>query len=280
MRKPGMGAVAAIAAVAAAAGSVQAAPLVRIRGAVARVVVIPEARNDIQVTVVRSNPRLPIRVRRFGESVFVDGDIGHRPLTCRHAFGHPAVTVWGRGDIGWEAMPQIVVRTPMDAHVAAGEAVFGSVGRSDSLDLSSRGCGDWTVANVKGVMRLSLTGSGDARAGSAGAADLAVAGSGDVSVQTIAGGLTAVSTGSGDISAGQVFGRLNARVAGSGNIKALGGQVTFINAQIAGSGDVRFDGVAQTLTAQIAGSGDIRVARVTGNVERRVLGSGDVEVGR
>ena len=50
-------------------------------------------------------------------------------------------------------MPQVVIRTPRDVNVDAGGAVFGSVGRSASLDLGNAGCGDWTIANVDGRRR-------------------------------------------------------------------------------------------------------------------------------
>ena len=272
--------VAAGMAVAAIATGASAAPSVQIRNAVARVVVVPEARSDVSVALVKTNRRLPLRISHFGDTIIVDGDIGGRAHVCHRFLGRPTVGVWGRGDIHYQDMPQIVVHTPMDVHVSAGDAVYGSIGRSDSLDFSNKGCGDWTIANVRGRLRLNETGSGDARSGSAGSADLMVAGSGDLSTQDVRQNVTAVSTGSGDIMVGSVGGSLNVRVAGSGDVKAKAGQVGDMQAAIAGSGDVRFGGVAQSLNASITGSGDITVAKVTGQVNKRVFGSGDVNVGR
>ena len=236
-------------------GGASAAPGLQIRGAVARVVVVPEARSNVVVTILKTNPRLPLRVKRFGDQVIVDGDVGGRAHVCHSFLGHPSVGVWGRGDIRYRDMPQIVVHAPMDVRLSAGEAVFGSIGRSDSLTFTNKGCGDWTIGNVRGKLRLSEAGSGDTRSGTAGSADLSVAGSGDVSTQAVSAGATAVSTGSGDISLASVGGPFNIRIAGSGNVKARGGEVSTLTASIAGSGDVRFGGVAQTLNAQIAGSG-------------------------
>ena len=270
---------AALAVVAAASGAA-AQPNVQIRNAVARVVVVPEARTDVSVVIIKSNRKLPLQVKHFGDAVIVDGDVGGRAHVCRSFFGKPSVGVWGRGDIRYADMPEIVVHTPMDVRVSAGEAVFGSIGRSDSLDFSNKGCGNWTIGNVRGRLRLTETGSGDTRSGTAGSADLSVAGSGDLATQDVHSNVTAVSTGSGDITVASVGGSLNVRIAGSGDVKARGGQVTDMNAQIAGSGDVRFGGVAQTLNAAITGSGDITVAKVTGEVKKRVFGSGDVNVGR
>jgi len=39
------------------------------------VVILPEARSDIAVTVVRANAKLPLRVSRVGDRVVVDGGL-------------------------------------------------------------------------------------------------------------------------------------------------------------------------------------------------------------
>ena len=80
-----------------AAGSASAAPSVEIRGAAARVVVIPEARSDVSVTIIKTHPRLPLKVSQLGEKVFVDGDVGHRPHGCLGWGGRRGVGIWGEG---------------------------------------------------------------------------------------------------------------------------------------------------------------------------------------
>ncbi len=264
----------------AAAGAARAAPTVEIRHAVARVVIIPGARSQITVAFLKTSKKLPLRVFRAGHRLVIEGNAGHHGAVCRTIGGQPEVSLPGRGEIAWRDMPQVVIYTPMDARVSVGEAVFGSIGRSDSLAFSNNGCGDWTIANVRGHLRLSQAGSGDTRTGAAGSADLSVAGSGAVVTRTIRDGLEAVSSGAGDIAAEQVSGPLNVRVAGSGDIRAPAGKVTQMSADVAGSGDVRFGGVAQSLTASVAGSGGVIVAQVTGPVRKRVFGSGGVRVGR
>ncbi|MBA3810205.1 MAG: DUF2807 domain-containing protein [Caulobacteraceae bacterium] len=263
-----------------AAGAACAAPSVAIRGAAVRVVVIPEARSDVSVAFIKTNPRLPLKVSQLGEKVFVDGDIGHRPHGCLGWGGRRGVGIWGRGRIAYEDLPQIVVHAPMAVEVAAGDAVFGAIGRGDSVDLANHGCGDWTIGNVRGHLRLSQSGSGDANAGAAGSAEISVAGSGDVSTRQIAAGLSAVVRGSGDVVAASVSGPLDVNIAGSGDVRAGAGQVTRMNVAVAGSGDVTFGGVAQSLDASVAGSGDIRVAQVVGSVNKHVMGSGEVTIGR
>jgi hypothetical protein len=248
-----------------------AAPSLEIRGAAAQVTVIAEPRRDIQVTIVRSNPALPVRVRRFLDRVYVTGDIGHRVRGCQLANGHKGVAAWGLGSIPVEQFPQLVVHTPPGVRLKVGDAVFGAIGKSDSVDLTNLGCGDWVIGDVRGRLRLDLVGAGDARAGSAASADLSVGGPGGIAAGAVAAGLTAVSSGSGNIAVASVGGAVDARSAGS---------VTTMLVSIAGSGAVRLRGTAERLRASIAGSGDISVTRVTGPVSRQVFGSGVVRIGR
>lgn len=260
------------------AGAADAAPSVLIKDAVARVVVIPEPRSDIEVTLVSTNSRLPIRITR-GERTVIQGNVAHRVRGCRALLGRTTVHVAGLGEISYDSFPQLVIHVPMDVRLAAGDAVFGAIGRSNSLEFANAGCGDWTIGNVAGEMRISQAGSGDTRAGSAGRAELRIAGSGDITTQDIRGGLIAVSAGSGDIIAASVDGPFNARIAGSGDIHARRGAVTDMSATIAGSGDVDFGGVARSLKASVVGSGDVHATSVTGEVSKRLVGSGEVHVG-
>jgi hypothetical protein len=271
---------AATALLAAAAGSAAAAPSIEIRHAAARVTIVPEARSDVQVTVVRANGRLPMQINHFGDATIVDGPLGHRSPNCNEVLGQRSVFIWGIGRVAYADLPQIVVRTPLDAHVVADGAVYGVVGRGHSLDLSNGGCGDWTVADQDGALHIHTSGSGDVHAGSAGAADIRTSGSSDISLKGVREGLTASITGSGDVVAAWVNGPLHAHIAGSGDVSVKAGQVSDMDASIAGSGDVKFGGVARSLTAHIAGSGDVDVARVNGPVSRQIAGSGDVNVGQ
>jgi hypothetical protein len=260
-------------------GAATAAPSIEISQAAARVTVIPEARGDIAVFVVRPNPRLPLAVSRAGDHWIVRGNVGHM-VNCGGWGGRPSVSVWLRGRFSYEDLPQVVVRTPLDARVSAGEAVFGAVGRSRSVDLDSHGCGDWTVGDVAGPMRLNVAGSGDVRTGALGSAQMHASGSGNIATQAIRGGLQASVSGSSDINAAAVYGPLDVHVGGSGDVRIPAGRVTTMNVAIAGSGDVRFGGVAGALNADVAGSGDVSVGAVTGPVIRHVAGSGDLRIGR
>jgi hypothetical protein len=261
-------------------GAASAAATVDIRNAALEVTVIPEARSDVAVTVVKTYGKLPVKVTRDGQGVRIDGGVNRFGLNCHSGMGWRGVSAWGRGDVRDSDLPRVVIRTPMDVSVRAGGAVFGVIGRGGNIELSNGGCGDWTVADAAGSLRLAQSGSGDLRAGAAGSADVSISGSGDVSLTYVRGGLRALSAGSGDLSAVSVDGPLFVRISGAGDVIAKSGSVTIMDVAVAGSGDVRFGGVAQSLDVAIAGSGDVSAAHVTGLVDKRIAGSGDVTVGR
>ena len=274
----GLAALVSLGAAGHAAAAAPAPQAVEIRHAAARVVVIPEARSDVKVEVLHANASLPLVVHQGRGRAVVDGGLRGRLGMCIN-HGRPVVHVRGVGDVPYEELPQIAVRTPTDVRVEADGAVFGSVGRTTTLELSNAGCGDWTVGNVKGQLKINQAGSGDTRAGAAGVLVARVAGSGDVSTGPIAGGATVDLAGSGDVVAASINGPLHASLAGSGDVRVTSGHATDVVARIAGSGDVRFGGDAQTVDARIAGSGDVVVRKLSGAVHKPVLGSGEVIVG-
>ena len=262
-------------------GSASAAPSVEIKDAVARVVVIPEDRPDVKVEFLTTNRALPLVVSRVSERTVIDGNLRYSKIrNCLSLNGRTSVQVTGVGRVDWANMPQVVIHTPRNVNVAAGGAVFGSVGRSNSLTFANAGCGDWTVANVNGPLVARQAGSGDLRAGSAGSADVRIAGSGDANLGAVAGQLNAEIAGSGDVHAASINGDFKARIAGSGDVSVDGGRARAMQASVAGSGDVAFGGVADSLEARIMGSGDVTVGRVTGPFRKSVMGSGEVRIGR
>ncbi|GAA3997958.1 head GIN domain-containing protein [Sphingomonas humi] len=108
---------------------------------------------------------------------------------------------------------------------------------------------------------------------------VAVAGSGDVDVDRIAGErFRGNVAGSGDLRLPQVaVTDLGLSIAGSGGIKAAG-QAQQARYEIAGSGDVDASGLRSTdASADIAGSGSIR-AQVTGTAKASIAGSGDIDI--
>ena len=261
-----------------AAGAAQAAT-VEIREAVARVTVIPEARSDIKIEIIRPNGSLPLTIRTQGDRTILDGNLDRRIRSCRGSGTSSSVDVRGVGTVGWQDMPQLVIRTPRDARVEADGAVFGTIGRSASLSLDNAGCGDWSIANVEGEARISQAGSGDTRVGTSGSLRVRVAGSGDIAAAAVKDGLDASIAGSGSARITSASGPLDISIAGSGDVVIGGGAARDMKVSVAGSGDVDFRGTAASLRARIAGSGDVHVNAVSGAVSKTVMGSGAVRVG-
>ena len=289
----------------------QAAPGVDIRNAAARVVVVPEARADVTVTVHSGSsglPRLSARVQ--GDQVVLDGGLEGRIMGCNGStlqlFGGSGRTAPGRGVrirgigvIAYDQLPEIVVHMPRRGHVAAGGAVWGQVAASDALDLAVSGCGDWRLADMAGALSVQAAGSGDVAGGRAGALDASLSGSSELSLGDIAGGASLVVAGSGGVRAGavrgpvhldlggsgdvrlaRVDGPISAQLASSGAVRIDAGAAPRVSVDVAGSGDFSFGGAAGAVRASVVGSGDVHVAHATGPVSRSVMGSGDVAIGR
>jgi hypothetical protein len=257
-----------------------AAPRLELRALAARVVIVPEARNDIAVRMLRSNRVLPVRVIRAGQVTIIAGNLAHRVHGCPMLAGGVGVRVRGLGNIEAFELPHLLIRTPLDVRVVAGEAVSGVVGRSASLDVENRGCGAWTIANTRGRERLSQIGSGQERAGDSAGADLSVAGGGLITTRRVRGLTTIVSSGDGEIQVESVAGDVIARIAGSGGVDVRGGRAPHLNVSVAGSGSMRFGGAAGAVAASVAGPGYVSIAHAWGPVSRQVFGAGEIQVGR
>ena len=272
---------------AALAASAATSPSVEVRAAAARVVVIPEARSDIALSVAPGDARLPrLEVRRDGERTVVDGGLDRRITRCwqsgpggRGAESR-AVDVRGLGRVAYRDLPVVTVHVPLAAAVAASGAVWGEVGPTRALQLAYTGCGDWAVAPVREGLRVSAAGSGDTHATSAGRLDYTIAGSGDFDIGAVDGPADLEVDGSGDVRIARVSGPVASRTAGSGDVQIEGGRTPRLSVDVAGSGNFTFGGEAGALSATVAGSGDVHVAHVSGPIARRVQGSGEVTVGR
>lgn len=288
-----LSAAAALGLMAAAAGA--SAAEIEIKNAVARVVVIPEARADISYQVIPGRADLPrIEARRGMDGrIILDGGLRSmwggmscsrrggpkgEVISATHPPGDLRISVNGHRDVALAEAPLIVVHTPLDVRVNAGDAVFGNIGRADNVHLGLAGCGDWTVGNVRGRLDADIAGSGDIHAGSAHSLRAQIGGSGDVTASEV-GDLEANIAGSGDVWVRRADGTVRAHIAGSGDVVAADGHATSLHADIAGSGDVRFGGDADSVNANIVGSGDVRVKRVKGEIHKSVIGSGTVVVG-
>ncbi len=273
-------------------------PRLQIEHAAARVVVIPEARGDIAYTVAPGKSGLPaIQMRREGDKLILDGGLregfGRSRIRGCDAYGASHVkddrTVWsvdlgksvridGIGSVKVADLPVITVHAPRDVKIAAGDAVFGEIGASDSVSLGNGGCGDWSVAATRGLAHVGLGGSGSVHLQTAAQADIDIGGSGNVALVS-AGGLHASIGGSGAIKAETINGPVAANIGGSGNVVVERGASPKLSANIAGSGSLIYKGTADAVAASIVGSGNVRVRQVTGPISKTVMGSGGVRIG-
>ena len=200
---------------------------VNIEHAAARVVVIAEPRGDYAISINQGRAGLkPLEIRKDGGVTVVDGGYGGHygffwggfGLNCRGPQGHERVSIPGRGDVAVADLPVITIHAPLDAHIGAGQAVFGEVNGARSLDLGNSGCGDWRVGDVHGPLHLGLSGSGDVRGGNAPDVGVSIAGSGDLRFHGTAGSVHANIAGSGDVDIARATGPISKHVFGSGDI--------------------------------------------------------------
>jgi hypothetical protein len=267
----------------AAAGAASADPLVEIRNAAVRVVVVPEARADIDIKVLKANPKLPLFIGTMGEATVLDGHLSTWFLSCHGRGRDLRARIMDRGEFSYDDLPQVIIRTPMNVRVetgglGAGGVVSGAIGRSHSVSLRQGACGDWTVANVEDRLEAKVGGSGDISTGTAASADLVISGSGRLRAQAVRGDLRARVSGSGHVDVASA-GSADLVISGSGDVHT-GPVADGLRASISGSGDLSVERLGGAFDANVSGVGDIKVAegRVT-TMRTRISGSGDVSFG-
>lgn len=269
----------ALAATATAASAGDREPRVVVKNAVARVTVVPQDRADVQVVIKTNDPRLVLTVEKKGDRTIVDGDLKWNKIrNCRGSGESASADVKDIGTVQYKDMPEVIIYTPKDVEVGSSGAVWGYIGRANSVNFSNAGCGDWTIANVTGRLDIAQAGSGDVLAGDVGGLDLSVAGSGDTRLKAVTGKADISIAGSGNVVMASLNGNLDVSIAGSGDIRIFGGKADNVDVAVAGSGDVRFAGEAQKVDASFAGSGNVWVTKA-GSVDKSVMGQGAVHVG-
>ncbi len=259
-------------------------PEIELRDLVARVVVTPENRSDIDVRVRYGKAKVPtLMVSHRGNVTVLDGHLSslqhglHLNINFNDSdegVDHGRVFISGIGDVDIADLPMVFVRVPMNAEVKDSAYTFGTVGPSNSLNFILNGCGDWNIAAVNGALNIIDSGSGS----------IHVASAGDSVIDNM---------GSSDIQVGKVR-RLKLSLSGSGNFKAeqsedtqlqnMGssdvqlGRVALLKAQLNGSGDLSLDGIGGGLTLVNTGASDVTINRLNGSASLQMTGSGDVHI--
>lgn len=268
----------------------------RVRHAVARVVVTPEDRTDFQIEITSPGGVPMPTVEVNGDRVTVDGHLRGRISNCRE---DGTADLRGYDPITVDNLPTITIRAPRALVMERGGAGTTEIAAAESVNFDLVGCGAAQVGDVSGALELDIAGSGTVTAGAARTLNVDMAGAGDVTVGAVSEYAQIDIGGAGDVTIASLTGQLNADSAGAGNIAIQGGAITVAEIDMAGSGDIDIAAPVQTLNVSMVGSGDVDVANavgdidadiagvgvvsarsVTGTITKDVMGPGDVRVGQ
>jgi len=166
------------------------------------------------------------------------------------------------------------IRAEIEFNATGGETRIGEV---TDAEVAIAGSGDISLARATGKVEASIAGSGTIRTGDTGDASVEIAGGGDVILGTVNGGLEVDVAGSGEVTVKSVNGKVDIDVAGSGDVRIDGGNADPFRVDIAGSGDVRFGGTAHDPNVSVMGSGDVWIAAYTGTLSSD---GADIKIGQ
>jgi hypothetical protein len=238
------------------AGHASAAELV-IRDIVARVVVIPEARADIQVDVQPGRGDAPpVQVSRSGDVVTLSGSA--RVRSCNFGDGGLWVKINHGPKISIDDAAVVTVRAPRSVRISGGGAVVGSIGRSQDLSLDQDGCANWTAADIAGTLDVSVSNGAHLGAGAVPSARLRADNGGHVRIVS-AGSLDAKATNGGHAAAGSVPGAIMAVATDGGLVSIEGGSSRSLSGEAHDGGSIRHKGNAGDVRAEATDGAVIRV---------------------
>lgn len=207
----------------------------------------------------------------FSEDVVIDTDSSlHRQIRLSMDAGLSCLSVAGGGSVAVSTSRcnddsgRLRVDVPPDMPVT----------------LSASGDGNVRVADLRGPLTVSLTGSGDLVTGSTGPLTLSVRASGDATLGDVNGPAVIDINGDGDVHTQIVRGPLTVRQVGSGDLVVGGIQGGDVIVDGSGSGDILLGaGHIQALHARINGAGDLSIAASIADATVDARGGGDVKLG-
>ena len=288
---PALGAASAMALLIATGAVAQArlsndGPQIELRDMVARVVVMPEDRGDIDIRVRYGSVKVPtLMVSQRGATTVLNGHLssGRQPnFSFRINVNDDdqvssqggKVHIAGIGLVNVSDLPLVFVRVPANVVVKDSAYTFGRVTPSKSLDFIMNGSGEWAIEPVAGPLNIINSGSGTISVASAGDSIVDNMGSGDITLGTVR-NLQVVLTGSGNFNVAQSNNTLlQNQGSGDVSIKRSGA----LKVQLNGSGDLSLGDIMGGLNVINNGSSDISVQRVGGPVNLDISGSGDVSI--
>ncbi len=261
-------------------------PQVEFKDMVARVVVTPEDRSDVDIRVRYGKAKLPqLMVSHRGNVTVLNGHLS----SPSHGTGFNMrinlddidggtrgnIFISGLGQVDINDLPLVFVRVPANAVVKDSGYVFGQIGASKSLDFILNGSGDWNIGPVAGQLNIIDSGSGGIHvAQTAGDAIVDNMGSGDINLDGTR-GLKISLSGSGNFNVQQA-GDVDLQNQGSGDVSL--GRIRSLKAGLNGSGDLAVQSVGGNFSLVNNGSSDVNIDRLTGPASLDLSGSGDVHI--
>jgi hypothetical protein len=262
-------------------------PQIELRDMVARIVITPEDRSDVDIRVRYGAVKVPtLMVSQRGNVTVLNGHLSNPARGTGFNFrinihddddvsvNGGKVHISGIGMVNVSDLPLVFVRVPANAVVKDSAYSFGRIGPSKSLDFIMNGSGEWAIDPVGGQLSIINSGSGTINVSTAGDSIVDNMGSGDINLGTVR-NLKAVLTGSGNFNVSQSANTL-LQNQGSGDVTLS--RTGAIKAQLNASGDLSLGNVMGGLTVINNGSSDINVGRVAGPVTLDLAGSGDVSI--
>jgi len=261
-------------------------PQIELRDMVARIVVMPEDRSDIDIRVRYGKVHVPtLMVSHHGNVTVLNGHLSNPNKNFGFKFridindtdngevDKGTVFISGLGNVNIGDLPLVFVRVPQNAVVKDSAYSFGQVKPSKSLDFIMNGNGDWQIEPVSGSLSVIDSGSGTLHVSSAGDSIIDSMGSGDIDIGS-ARNLRISLSGSGGFSSGQ---SLDTELQNSGSGDVNLGRVRNLRAQLNGSGDLTLATVGG-ISVVNNGTSDVRIARANGPVNLDLSGSGDINI--
>ncbi len=261
-------------------------PQIELRDLVARVVVTPENRSDIDIKVRYGKAKVPVlMVSHRGNVTILNGHLDAPQHSFGFSFnivnastggapGSGRVFIPSLGNVSVDDLPLVFIRVPMNAAVKDSAYTFGHIGPSKSLEFVMNGGGDWLVDPVGGPLNVIASGSGDIRLSTAGDSIIDNMGSGDISIDG-ARALKVSLSGSGDFIANRSADTV-LQNQGSGDVTLS--HVNNLTVELNGSGDLNLGSINGGFSLTNNGSSDVRAAQVQGPVTLDLAGSGDVGI--
>ena len=261
-------------------------PQVELRDMVARVVVTPEDRSNVDIRVRYGSVKVPtLMVSQRGNTTVLNGHLSSgRQANFSFRINvndddqvstqNGRVHISGIGLVNISDLPLVFVRVPANAIIKDSAYSFGRVAPSKSLNFTMNGSGEWAIEPVAGPLNIINSGSGKINVNSAGDSIVDNMGSGDINLGTVR-NLQAVLTGSGNFNVTQ-SGNTVLQNQGAGDVTLT--RTGALKVQLNGSGDLSLGDVTGGLSVVNNGSSDIAVQRVNGPVNLNISGSGDVSI--